>query len=152
MQTFLPYSNFSRSAECLDDKRLGKQRIEALEILRNLRGYSFGWRNHPAVKMWEGYEDALAFYGSICCKEWQKRSFRDSTSEGFLFHTKVKTFNELVEKDIEFPPWLGDKAFHAAHRSVLLAKRYLHYSQFGWKESIAVKDESGRWPYIWPVS
>ena len=31
MQTFLPYSNFKKSAKCLDRQRLGKQRVEALK-------------------------------------------------------------------------------------------------------------------------
>ena len=32
MQTFLPYADFKRSAESLDNKRLGKQRVEAMQI------------------------------------------------------------------------------------------------------------------------
>ena len=32
MQTFLPYADFQRSAQVLDYKRLGKQRVEALQI------------------------------------------------------------------------------------------------------------------------
>lgn len=37
MQTFLPYPNFVESAKCLDDKRLGKQRVECLQILNVLQ-------------------------------------------------------------------------------------------------------------------
>lgn len=33
MQTFLPFPDFARSAKVLDNKRLGKQRIEAKQIL-----------------------------------------------------------------------------------------------------------------------
>lgn len=33
MQTFLPYPEFIKSAQCLDNKRLGKQRVEAKQIL-----------------------------------------------------------------------------------------------------------------------
>jgi hypothetical protein len=33
MQTFLPYEDFKKSAEALDDKRLGKQRSESIIIL-----------------------------------------------------------------------------------------------------------------------
>ena len=59
MQTFLPYKSFRKTALCLDNKRLGKQRVETLQILRALTGYynqSGAWLNHPAVKMWRGYE------------------------------------------------------------------------------------------------
>ena len=62
MQTFLPYSDFERSAKTLDYKRLGKQRVEAYQILQALSDPNYGWQNHPAVKMWRGYEEALVAY------------------------------------------------------------------------------------------
>jgi len=34
MQTFLPFPDFAESAKCLDNRRLGKQRVEAKQILR----------------------------------------------------------------------------------------------------------------------
>ena len=40
MQTFLPYPDFAKSAMCLDNKRLGKQRIECLQILKALNDFS----------------------------------------------------------------------------------------------------------------
>ena len=33
MQTFLPHRDFEQSAKCLDMKRLGKQRVEAYQLL-----------------------------------------------------------------------------------------------------------------------
>jgi hypothetical protein len=64
MQTFLPYANVKKSVKCLDSKRLGKQRVEAFQILNILlnRTKTSGWRNHPAVKMWKGHENALKVY------------------------------------------------------------------------------------------
>jgi len=57
MQTFMPYgSQYDQTAKCLDVKRLGKQRVETYQILKALLGESKGWRNHPATRMWEGYE------------------------------------------------------------------------------------------------
>ena len=38
MQTFLPHKDFSISASMLDNKRLGKQRVEALQIYNVLVG------------------------------------------------------------------------------------------------------------------
>jgi uncharacterized protein (DUF2132 family) len=32
MQTFMPYPSFRKSLDCLDNKRLGKQRVEAKQI------------------------------------------------------------------------------------------------------------------------
>ena len=37
MQTFLPHRSFSKSAETLDYRRLGKQRVEAKQILEAIR-------------------------------------------------------------------------------------------------------------------
>ncbi|MEU7740966.1 MSMEG_6728 family protein [Nonomuraea sp. NPDC049158] len=59
MQTFLPYPDFARTAAVLDPLRLGKQRVEALQILRALTIPGYGWRHHPAVRMWASYEEAL---------------------------------------------------------------------------------------------
>ena len=60
MQTFLPYTDFIKGAKCLDYKRLGKQRIEAKTIYDILTGNakSNAWKNHPATKMWEDYENS----------------------------------------------------------------------------------------------
>lgn len=44
MQTFLPYPSIIKSLRCLDNKRLGKQRVETLQILRALRGITRGWQ------------------------------------------------------------------------------------------------------------
>lgn len=63
MQTFLPFADFSKSAACLDDKRLGKQRVECLQILKALQPpdkcepckgtgtLSFGWIRGVAQSM-----------------------------------------------------------------------------------------------------
>ena len=38
MQTFLPYPDFKQSAACLDYRRLGKQRVEGVQILKKILG------------------------------------------------------------------------------------------------------------------
>ena len=80
MQTFLPYPDFTRSAVCLDYRRLGKQRLEARTILTILTGKtaSKAWRNHPAVLMWRGREDALREYYNACLAEWIARGYRNT--------------------------------------------------------------------------
>jgi len=50
VNTFLPHADFVKSAESLDNKRLGKQRVEAWQILQALRGNTKGWVNHPATR------------------------------------------------------------------------------------------------------
>ena len=79
MQTFLPYEDFAQAAKCLDSKRLGKQRVEALQILNALlKPDAKGWKNHPAVKMWRGNERTLIEYGVAICDEWTRRGHRDT--------------------------------------------------------------------------
>lgn len=132
MQTFLPYPSFVKSFKCLDFRRLGKQRVESKQILDALAGRSKGWRNHPATKMWSGHENALKLYHNLCIKEWVARGYVNNMP---LFDLKRK---KIVE-----PCWLGDEAFHAAHRSNLLRKAPEYYEQFGWSETDDL-------PYIWP--
>ncbi len=134
MQTFLPYPNLEKSLKVLDSKRLGKQRVEAFQILNIIlnRTKTRGWRNHPAVKMWRGYSNALKLYLNLAIKEWVSRGFQN----------KMKL--EKISGKILYPPWFGNKKFHASHRSNLLRKNKDYYSKFKWKE----KDNLN---YEWPV-
>jgi hypothetical protein len=132
MQTFLPYPNFEQSARCLDDRRLGKQRVEALQILRALTVPGYGWQHHPAVHMWRGYEDALRLYMNACIAEWVRRGYNNTMSPV-----------PAREEPATMPPWLGDPDFHAAHRSNLLRKDPDYYRQFEWREPADLD-------YVWP--
>jgi hypothetical protein len=133
MQTFLPYTDFKKSAQCLDYKRLGKQRVEAYQILLILCGLqkSKAWTNHPIIKMWKGYEWNLFDYLSEICLEWKKRGYKDTIYQKMdLLPLPTIHWDNLKRK----PKWLGNKKFHASHRSNLLRKDKKYYSQFGWKE------------------
>jgi hypothetical protein len=83
MQTFLPYQSFIQSASCLDMRRLGKQRVETKQILIALSNPNYGWHNHPAVKMWKGYESTLAYYGYTMCYEWRLQGYNDEQLDWF---------------------------------------------------------------------
>ena len=87
MQTFLPYPDDRLSAAVLDDKRLGKQRVETLQILRALTWSTYGWRNHPAVRMWRGFVPALVAYGAAVCDEWVARGRADAVKPVLLEFT-----------------------------------------------------------------
>lgn len=139
MQTFLPYPDFCRSAECLDRQRLGKQRVEVLQLLRTLSSKTKGWQSHPATKMWRGHELDLISYGVAICDEWIARGYRDTCRE------KISTYVYRFGSSDECPPWLGNEEFHASHRSNLLRKDPDHYGQFGWIEPDNLE-------YVWPVS
>lgn len=133
MQTFLPYPDFHASLCCLDYRRLGKQRVEAKQLIRALEGESTGWSHHPAAKMWRGHVDALKAYHNMAILCWVTMGYRN-TMEMYDY-----------PEDYTCPLWFGDPDFHASHRSNLLRKNPEHYGQFGWKEPPDL-------PYIWPVS
>lgn len=126
---------------------MGKQRIECYTILQILLGKSkskngkIAWKNHPAVKMWQGFPTALALYGYIVCLEWRKRGYKDSYLE--KFRNYIFEYNNLYT-DILYPKWMGDENFHSAHRASLLYKNFEYYKKFNWNE-IPIID------YIWPV-
>lgn len=124
MQTFLPYPDFAKSAQCLDYRRLGKQRIEAKQIIDILEGNakSNAWENHPAVKMWKGNIDSLKLYYNVMLREWINRGYKNNM-----------TFYYDVPCIVYPPAWLTDE-FCSRHRAALLAKDPKHYSQFGWSE------------------
>lgn len=156
MQTFLPYPDFEQSMRSLDYRRLGKQRVECFQLLKALgdpdscdlsdmpdyteltiNGITAklkvpGWTNHPATKMWRGYAGLLAVYHDAAITEWVRRGYKNT----MRLRAKPGPWPA--------PPWLGDAAFHASHRSNLLRKAPEHYGQFGWEEPDNLE-------YIWPV-
>ncbi|HJT94939.1 MAG TPA: MSMEG_6728 family protein [Mycobacterium sp.] len=151
MQTFLPYDGFEESARVLDTRRLGKQRVETIQILRALTVPGYGWRHHPAAAMWAGYEEALARYGLDVCSIWCGLGNADTcavTLISDLTHgtgvTAPRLQGELAAAG-EVPPWLGDAAFHRSHQSALVRKDPAHYRQF----FPGVPDDL---PYVWPES
>lgn len=140
MQTFLPYVDFKRTARVLDDKRCGKQRVEAYQILNIITGRrpESRWRNHPAVKMWIGYERALLEYAFMVIFEWRSRNFNDN-----MLGVLNSEFTKLNSARIIRPHWLGDQRLHSSHRASLLFKKPEHYSKFRWKEEPKIE-------YYWP--
>lgn len=139
MQTFLPYPDFAACAAVLDQARLGKQRVETLQVLRALVIPDYGWRRHPAVRMWMGYVPALTMYGLATVDEWLGRSHTDTTRGRILeFAPGVPD-----QAGIPLPPWLGDHEFHRGHQSNLILK----FPEF---DRARFSGVDGGLPYVWP--
>ena len=117
----MPYSDFKMSVECLDYKRLGKQRVEAIQTYNQVTKGKGGYPHHPVNKMWQGYPDALAYYHNLCIEEWVSRGYKN-------------TMELLPVGFINVPDWVGNRSLHASHRSNLLRKDQEFYSQYGWVE------------------
>jgi len=133
MQTFLPYPDIEQSVKCLDYRRLGKQRVEAYQIVQTLQNpLANGWRNHPAVLMWKDNVPALLHYMDACILEWIERGYKNNM--------------KLSHVNGPLPSWWGGP-FHGSVRARLLSKNPEYYSKFGWTE-VPRSDEEG---YIWPI-
>ncbi len=132
----MPYPDFNKSARCLDMRRLGKQRVECLQILNVLcLNPESRWRNHPTILMWKGYERALKTYGVIICEEWKKRGYKDTCRE--------KILSTEIKKDYMLPNWFGLETFHKSHQSNLVRKFPEHYKNF-------FPNIENDLPYFWP--
>ena len=136
MQTFLPYADFEDSAKVLDYRRLGKQRVEGMQIINAIENPNpQGWKNHPIVIMWTPFVTSLKHYTNVMIREW--------ISQGYNNNMKLYDVDELIGDDmVHFPYWLGKESFHSSHRANLLRKDYDYYSKYEWKEN----PES---PYVW---
>ena len=149
MQTFAPEGRaIDHGFRALDYQRLGKQRVEAWQILNVLRGVDNegnpknhkGWVNHPATRMWDGHIAGLAFYGMLCCKEWISRGYNDSMLPRFeAVYVKYTEWG-----DDPTPPAFLDDVMES-HRSNLIRKLPEHYQPL-WP------DVSDDLPYVWPTS
>lgn len=149
MNTFLPYSDFKRSALCLDRQRLGKQRLETQWLIKSIEQEIPLSRTHPLILMWKDWLDALVSYGCIMCDEWASRGYNDNIGYEIALHSKLEykqliDINELKKLNL-IPDWLGNQELHASHRSNLLRKDPVWYSHFKWTEP-------NNLPYYWPVN
>jgi len=148
VQTFLPYPDFAAASAALDDRRLGKQRVETLQVLRALTRETYGWKHHPAVLMWVGYEAALAAYGLANCAEWLRRGHADTCAATMAADLAIAGLpapqsQADLGKDL-MPPWLGDDRLHRSHQASLLRKD----PEFYGPRFPGVDPEL---PYYWPV-
>lgn len=139
MQTFMPHKSFRESAECLDMKRLGKQRVEVLQLLNSFHKTDYkGWKNHPAREMWRGHENALALYGMVVCEVWLERGYKDTC------WAKINAYYDK-SKPTTMPSWFGMTDLHTSHKSNLIRKNPDHYKQL-WPD---IPDNI---PYVWSTN
>lgn len=148
MQTFLPYASFTESAQCLDRARLGKQRVENLQIAHALTHETYAWQNHPAVRMWRKHELCFLAYQRAICDEWTNRGYIDTC----LVKTRRVLYDAYADEDDNLlisrslnPEWFGNEDIHRSHRSNLLRKDRAYY------ELEFEVDLPDNLEYVWPV-
>ena len=130
VNTFVVSDDLTVCVKALDYRRLGKQRVEAYQIWRVLKGFTKGWRRHPAVLMWEGYTCFLAKYCNACIDEWILRGYKN-------------TMQKLPHCSSPQPPWWwGWEPVLKSHQASLNRKApdFYHFDV-----------DQNDWPdYVWP--
>ncbi|HZB18193.1 MAG TPA: MSMEG_6728 family protein [Blastococcus sp.] len=149
MQTFLPVADFTGSARLLDSPRLGKQRVETLQILRAIELPDYGWASHPAVVMWRGRTPGLVAYGLAMARTWRERGFADTTEAliGEFAPDVVGMSQEELGRAGLLPSWVGNEDLHRSHRSNLIAKEPDFYRP---RFTELYGSEPDDLPYLWP--
>jgi hypothetical protein len=139
MQTFVTFRDWAQTSSALDDKRAGKQRLEAKQILEHLLGEAPDfYPNHPVMDMWRGYEFALGIYGIQFCMDWYLKRNNNDTIQ-FEIQNLLKKHN--VGPFVS-PPWRDDKDLMRSHRSNLVRK------DPSYKKVFPKTPED--MPYLWP--
>lgn len=125
----------------LDAKRLNKQIVEVKQIYLALTLPEYGWKNHPAVRMWEGARGALLHYGYKMCEEALMRGMKCALKDQFedwYFDPNLSVI------ECEKPWWWSHPRLIESHRRALIAKMPSHYQPF-WPHL------EGKIEYWWPT-
>lgn len=159
MQTFLPSQDFMESAKILDSKRLNKQILEGYQILNVLSGRSKtgGWRNHPAVLMWKGFERGLWVYIQAMVIEAKLRGIRTENNEANLNILKDSCWEDWGEEAPSF--WFNHNELFTlitTHKANLFKKDPLYYAEFQHSinslfNSPCCPDRKEPCKYYWPT-
>lgn len=155
MQTFLPSKDFDVAANMLDSKRLNKQILEAYQILKVLSSNDpkAAWRNHPAVRMWKGFEHGLFTYALAMVGEANKRGIKTDKNMDNLIALRV---DKLPQWGHGLPKWYQNstemRRIVMTHRARLFVKDHHFYNQF----EIAYYDSDNKpccegCNYYWPT-
>lgn len=148
MQTFVPFADFDESASVLDNKRLNKQLLEGRQIYDILSSQrtTGGWVNHPAVKMWRGYNTALYTYLIAIKNECVRRNIQVEKNWNAIENMRKWDYGTGV--NLVMPPWWDDERVHQSHRNNLYVKDPMYYAEFGNDDRITCCDACN---YFWPT-
>ena len=125
MQVFHPFQSPTRSAQILDRKRVFKQCVETIQILKANLGQTKGWVNHPVTKMWKGCEPYLFHvYLRAFLQECVYRDF-----DMFFLFGRVIDLQPYIPKPktIQTPDFITED--YLTHQKNILIEKNPHYYQ-----------------------
>ena len=132
MMTFIVIGNFILNAQLLDDQRLGKQRVEARQILDAIEKGT-AWSHHPIVHAWIPFITALKYYTNCIILEWIRRGGANNLP---LYE---------IPSMVLVPWWCKWDRLHQSHRAMLMRKDPFYY-----QDKFTVDPEYFQYGYIWP--
>lgn len=132
MMTFIVFGDFVINATFLDNKRLGKQRVEAMQLIDAIEKGT-AWKKHPAAVSWKNHVDGLKYYANCIINEWIKRGF-NNTMEFYV-----------LPETVILPWWTQWSPLHHSHRAMLIRK-----DPFFYKDKFDVDPLFWNFGYIWP--
>lgn len=156
------------TAKVLDRQRLGKQRVEALQILQTLKRGKYTCcspvcKSQPIPEPTDGrlcptcmraIVRITPWYNHPAVQMWKgyenglilylSEMCREWVSRGYQ-DTCLEKAQALApaSKVTLLPDWIGNETFHRSHQSNLLRKNSDHYRQY----FLGVPDDL---PYVWP--
>lgn len=95
----------------------------------------------PLVRMWIGYEAALAAY-SIACSAVLIQHGVTNTTRSLAIANTIQTMRMDDDLPFEMPPWVEDVDVLMSHRSNLMRR---------WPESYKFPRNPADMPYLWPI-
>ena len=178
MMTFLPFPEFDKSAQCLDNKRLGCQRIEAWQIYQTLK-----YRTDYYCPLCKG---EIVNIDDICsCRKeneydipnkrvaWKNhpivRMWKGYESDLVCYGIRIcnewrrRGFKDSMLEKFEsvlfndpIPrtpiPWLNNEPFHKSHRAKLYSKSPNDYQSFIFDYLDLEKENGSKEPkYLWYI-
>jgi hypothetical protein len=135
VNTFIVSDDYESTAKILDYKRLGKQRVEAMQLINVLENSELtGWKNHPATKQWRGHVNELKKYTNEMIKEWIRRGYKNTM--------KLYDVDESTCK-----PWfITWKPMQYSHMASLIRKNKEYYKPYFYKKYPIVYEF---YTYLW---
>lgn len=123
MRMYLPFNETKLNVACLSESDLTIQRNVAMTILETLGGKSKGWRWHPGVNMWIGYDVLLAKIAHAINVEWcgmNPEACSGSTGRGKVYDKQLNDMGYSSVVPTVTPWWWGNKEFHNRNKAAML--------------------------------
>lgn len=143
--TWLTRISLLDSAEdlALPQLALAQRESEALfnEMVFGDPDEEFGKAPTPLVRMWIGYEAALAAYSIGCAAVLVRHGLTNGTRSLEIANT-IEQLRSQEDMPFEMPPWIDDIDVLMSHRSNLMRR---------WPEHYSFRRNPVDMPYLWPI-